>query len=58
MKLGAVTKIDKGNKITSKKKDNYVISANFDVIVIFLSAKNAVFCKKVLTSAKLRWPWY
>ena len=35
MKLGPVTKLDKGNKITSKKFDDDVMSVNFDVIVIF-----------------------
>ena len=34
MKLGPVTKLDKRNKITSKKIDNGAMSANFDVIVI------------------------
>ena len=36
MKLGAVTKLDKRNKTTSKKFDDDVILANWDVIVIFL----------------------
>ena len=35
MKLGPVTKLDKGNKITSKKVDDGVMSANSDLIVIF-----------------------
>ena len=35
MKLGAVTKLDKRNKPTSKNFDNDVISGNCDVIVIF-----------------------
>ena len=35
MKLGSVTKIDKKNKITSKKFDDDVIPKNCDVIVIF-----------------------
>ena len=35
MKLGPVTKLDKRNKITSKKSDDEVMSANFDVNVIF-----------------------
>ena len=35
MKLGPVTKIDKRNKVTSKKIDDDVISDNCDVIVIF-----------------------
>ena len=37
MKLGPVTKIDKRNKATSKKKknDDDIIPANCDVIVIF-----------------------
>ena len=35
MKLGPVTKLDKRNKITSKKFDDDVMSANSDVIVIF-----------------------
>ena len=36
MKLGPVTKLDKRNKITSKKFDDDVMSKNFDVIVTFL----------------------
>ena len=35
MKLGPVTKLDKGNKTTSKKFDVEVMSGNCDVIVIF-----------------------
>ena len=35
MKLGPVTKLDKRNKTTSKKFDDDVISANWDLIVIF-----------------------
>ena len=35
MKLGSVTKLDKRNKITSKKIDDDVTSANCDAIVIF-----------------------
>ena len=35
MKLGPVTKLDKINKITSKKFDDDVMSENCDVIVIF-----------------------
>ena len=34
MKLGPVTKLDKGNKITSKNDDDVTLT-NFDVIVIF-----------------------
>ena len=36
MKPGPVTKLDKKNKTTSKKLDDDAMSANFDVIVIFL----------------------
>ena len=36
MKLGSVTKLDKRNKTTSKKIDDDLISANYDVSVIFL----------------------
>ena len=36
MKLGSVTKLDKRNKPMSKQFDDEVISANCDVIVIFL----------------------
>ena len=36
MKLGPVTKLDKKNKTTSKKFNDNVMSANCDVIVIFL----------------------
>ena len=35
MKFGPVTKLDKKNKATSKKIDDEVMSANWDVIVIF-----------------------
>ena len=35
MKLGAVTKLEKRNKKTSKKVDDNVILTNYDVIVIF-----------------------
>ena len=35
MKLGPVTKLDKRNKITSKKIDVDIMSENCDVIVIF-----------------------
>ena len=35
MKLGPVTKLHKGNKPTSKKFDDDVMSENCDVIVIF-----------------------
>ena len=35
MKLGPVTKLDKRNKITSKKSDDDVMSTNCDIIVIF-----------------------
>ena len=35
MKLGPVTKLDKRNKTTSKKMDNYVMLENCDVISIF-----------------------
>ena len=35
MKLGPVTKLDERNKITSKNIDDYVMSTNCDVIVIF-----------------------
>ena len=35
MKIGAVTKLDKRNKTTSKKVDDVVILTNYDVIVNF-----------------------
>ena len=35
MKLGPVTKLDKRNKTTLKKFDDDVISANYEVTVIF-----------------------
>ena len=35
MKLGLITKLDKRNKTTSKKFDNYVMLENCDVIDIF-----------------------
>ena len=34
-KLGPVTKLDKRNKTTSKKVNDDVMSANYDVIVVF-----------------------
>ena len=55
MKLGPVTKLDKGNKITSKKVDDGVMSANSDLLVIFpiygqfgairKSDSGRIFCK-------------
>ena len=36
IKIGPVTKLDKGNTTLSKKTDNDVTSANCDIIVIFL----------------------
>ena len=36
MRLGPVTKLDKGNKTTSEKFDNDFMSTNCDVIVSFL----------------------
>ena len=36
MKLEPVTKHDKGKKATSNKLDDGIMSANFDVIAIFL----------------------
>ena len=36
MKLGLITKLDKINKVTSKKFDDDVISENCNAIVIFL----------------------
>ena len=35
MKLGPETKLDKRNKTTPKKFDDYVMSVNCDVIAIF-----------------------
>ena len=35
MKLGSVTKLVKKNKIPSKKFDDDVMSANYDVIFVF-----------------------
>ena len=35
MKLGPVTKIDKRNKTTSKKFDDYVMLIDCDIIAIF-----------------------
>ena len=40
MKLGPVTKLDKGNKTKSKKFDHEVMSQNCDVIVIF-----SIYCQ-------------
>ena len=45
MKLGPVTTLDNRNKATSKKCGDNVISKNYDV-------------RNMLTSAKLREPWY
>ena len=36
MKVGPVTRFHKKNKTTSKNFDNYIMSANCDVLVIFL----------------------
>ena len=36
MKLGPVTKFDKGNKATSKKIEDDVMLTNCDLLVIFL----------------------
>ena len=36
MKLGAITKLDKINKVTLKKFDDDAISENCDVTIIFL----------------------
>ena len=36
MKLGPVTKLNKKNRATSKKIDDDVVLANYDVIVIFV----------------------
>ena len=48
MKLGPVTKLDKINKTTLKKIDDYVMSANSDVIVIFrLTAKLELFGSRI-----------
>ena len=40
MKLGPVTKLDKGNKTKPKKFDHEVMSQNCDVIVIF-----SIYCQ-------------
>ena len=37
MKLGLITELNKKKKTTSEKFDNYVLSTNCDVIVIFLN---------------------
>ena len=63
MKLGPVTKLGKRNKITSKRFDDDVMSKNrhFTAICPIYSqfgARNAGFSQKMLTSAKLREPWY
>lgn len=36
MIVGPITKLDMSNTSTSKKFDNDAVSANYDVIVIFL----------------------
>ena len=36
MILGPVAKLDKGDKPILKKNCDYVLSANYDIIVIFL----------------------
>ena len=100
MKLGPVTTLDKRNKTMSKNFYDDIMSANFEVIVIFpiygrigairrtdsgvcktyifiesnlyltktesktkksltqLSHQMLIFVKKMLTSTKLRRPWY
>ena len=40
MKLGPVTKVDKGNQTKSKKLDDDVMSKNYDVIAIFQCTTN------------------
>ena len=35
IKLGPVIKLDKRNKMTSKKFDNDVVSTNYDIIILF-----------------------
>ena len=68
MKLGLITKLDKINKVTSKKFDDDVISENCNAIVIFLIygqsgtirkpdsgrqvCKNYIFIKTIFLSYK------
>ena len=54
MKLGLVTKLNKGNKKTSKNFDNEVILENCDVIAIFLiyGQFGAIFINSNLLSYK------
>ena len=48
MKLGPVTKLNKRNKTTLKKFDDYVMSANSDVIIIFrLTANLELFGSRI-----------
>ena len=48
MKLGPVTKLNKRNKTKLKKFDDYVMSANSDVIVIFrLTANLELFGSRI-----------
>ena len=64
MKLGPVTKLDKRNKTKAKKFDDDLISANCDVIVIFLiygqfgaiqkPDSRRIFCK-TLSSLTVNW---
>ena len=64
MKLGPVTKLDKRNKPKPKKIDDDLISANCDVIVIFLiygqfgaiqkPDSRRIFCK-TLSSLTVNW---
>ena len=42
MNLGPVTKLDKRNKATQKKFSDYVMSANFDVIVNLEQSGNRI----------------
>ena len=44
MKLDPLTNLDKRNKTTSKKKkDNDVVSTNFDIIVAFMIYNNMIY---------------
>ena len=57
MKLEPVTNLDKRNKTRSKKVDDDIMSANCDVMIIFLiyGQFGAIFSKKRSFFAKKNW---
>ena len=54
LKLGPVIKLDKRNKATSKKFDDDVMSANYDVVVFFLIYGQLGAIRKPISSIILK----